>query len=792
MGQQPFPWEFFAQGGESPVITQAAGVRVTAPASDAYIKRITEAMRDFYGIKVESNNKASASVGSTLDGMGVPIENIAGAPVPSDKKDESYKWTDEDSRKLVNEITNEAFRELQAADPTVGEEVWEQLFRGIGASFLGERSVVNPDFNVNSAEFETLNITDQIINKTVVKFENLAGRSKNNPNMLFRVTRLAEWRDSMYGQGLISDDVYDALRNPSLNFKDESVQEQASMITQMLIINEPAWTDKVVQDTTTSFDKGTKKLLGTVSMQDIVEGTPSDVTDLLPLPAVTRRNLIAQQREEALYNKFGSTKNLKTGTELLLGTVIEDEDGVNKATRAKFLEMANNYRTSIIMENPMLTEDEIERMTYQYIIGSQTPQMGEYPGDDRSPYDRIWEAEAVKVRNQKREDTRKTAFGKLDTDSKVQTAIKAFIEDPNNFGSGAAVDTATLNELVTEYRRLVIEADATGMPVPDINAFMSQWNQQRTADGVPTLGQSVAAKYFGDYTADETRLDTIRTNLNLGPERPTDRRLFPTGDYGAVRQIDIEKQKLFKENPSLLMTAAGRKQVDDQVRNMFAGYGMTPSGDLAEWSGTYRDPVTGELKFAQGQDFVDNINNFDPITQYLFARAGTAYNPGFVSPAEMFAIQRGSGVPSLPSWLFGSTGMDTRYTTKDGITPMKVVDGKQVVDMDKVTKHRVPSGPWTPSPGYTPPDNTPPNITTEPYFDLGYKAIQTSVPEPQEEFDPYPQNNIFGINNYDPDQYGKFTPYIAKLGTAYRGGDFQGSESNPFVNPFNDPVWYKL
>ena len=89
--------------------------------------------------------------------------------------------------------------------------------------------------------------------------------------------------------------------------------------------------------------------------------------------------------------------------------------------------------------------------------------------------------------------------------------------------------------------------------------------------------------------------------------------------------------------------------------------------------------------------------------------------------------------------------MDTRYTAKDGVTPMKVENRKQVVDMDKVTKHQVPSGPWTPSPGYTPPDNTPPNITTEPYFDLGYNAIQTSVPEPQEEFDPYPQNNIFGF-----------------------------------------------
>ena len=110
MGQQPFPWEFFAQGGESPVITQAVGERVTTLPSTEYIKRITEAMRDFYGIKVESNNKASASVGSTLDGMEVPIEYTEGAPVSSDKKDESYKWTDEDSRKLVNEITNEAFR----------------------------------------------------------------------------------------------------------------------------------------------------------------------------------------------------------------------------------------------------------------------------------------------------------------------------------------------------------------------------------------------------------------------------------------------------------------------------------------------------------------------------------------------------------------------------------------------------------------------------------------------------------------------------------------------------------
>ena len=652
MGQQPFPWEFFAQGGESPVITQAAGVRVTAPASDAYIKRITEAMRDFYGIKVKSNNKASAAVASTLEvDLGVPIENTAGAPVSSDKKDESYKWTDEDSRKLVNEITNEAFRELQAADPTVGEEVRDQIFRGIGASFLGERSVVDPDFNVNSAAFESLYITDQIINKTVVKFENLAGRSKNNPNMLFRVTRLAEWRDSMYGQGLISDDVYDALRTPSLRFTDDSVQEQASMITQMLIFNEPAWTDKVVQDTTTSFDKGTKKLLGTVSMQDIVEGTPNDVVDLLPLPAVTRRNLIAQQREEALYNQFGSTKDLKTGTELLLGTVTEDEDGVNKKTRAKFLDMATNYRNSLKREYPDLTEDEIERMTYQYIIGSQAPQMGEYPGDDMSPYDRLYDAEVVKVRNKKREDARKTAFGKLDTNTKVQTAIKAFIED--NLGSGAAVDALTLNELTSQYRRLVIEADATGMPVPDINVFMDEWNQQRTADGVPTLGQSVAAKYFGDYTADETRLDKIRTNLNLGSELPTDTRLFPTGDYGAVRQIDIEKQKLFAEDMSLLTTAAGRKWVDDQVRNKFAGHGMTPSGDLAEWSGNYRDPVTGEIKFAQGQDFVNNISKFDPITQYLFQRAGTAYNPGFVSPAEMFAMQRGIGTPSLPSWLYG-------------------------------------------------------------------------------------------------------------------------------------------
>ena len=761
MGQQPFPWEFFAQGGDAPVITQEAGVRATALPDfelelDDLVKEMTARMREELGIKVESNNQASREVqgGGLIPNANQP-QQWAVATDP-DKKDESFKWNDINSRKLLDEMSREAFMSLQSINPNLSIQDYNGIKSNIAKSFLGDRSLVDPDFNVNSPEFTTLNDSNKIANRTIIKFENLLDRSRNNPNMLFQVNRLAEWRDSMYGQGLIPDEVYDALRNPSLNFKDESVQQQASLITQMLIINEPEWTDKVLEKTTTSFDRGTKSLVSGVRMQDIVEGTPNDVIDLLPLPAVTERNLIAQQREQALFNKFSSEKDLSSGINLLLGPAEEDEDGINKKARNRFIEDVENYRNRIYMNNPMLSGDEIEQLTYQYVLNSQTPQMGEYPGDDRSPYDRIWEAEAVKDRNKKREDARKTAFGKLDTNSKVQTAIKAFIED--NIGSGAAVDTLTLNELTSQYRKLVIEADATGMPVPDINAFMGQWDQQRLADGVPTLYETVAEKYFGDYTADTTRLDSIRTDLNLGADLPTDQALFPTGDYGAVGQVDRKKQELFAENPSLLMTAAGRKQVDEQAREFFAGYGMTPSGDLAEWSGTYRDPVTGEIKFAQGQDFVNNISKFDPATQYLFQRAGTAYNPGWFSAAEMFKAQRGVMPPALPSGLFGSTGMKTQYFTDEGKTPMKVQNGEQVVDMSKVRSHQIGAGPMGPSPGYVAPNTAPPNITNEPYFDLGYNPIRSSVSQPQPEFNPYPQGNILGgvpgLGGYNPEQWG--------------------------------------
>ena len=170
MGQQPFPWEFFAQGGESPVITQAAGARVAAIPGfelelDDLVKEMTARMREELGIKVESNNQASIKVqgGGLIPNANQPQQWTLG--VDPDKKDESFKWNDINSRKLLDEMSREAFMSLQSINPNLSIQDYNGIKSNIAKSFLGDRSLVDPDFNVNSPEFTTLNDFNKIANK---------------------------------------------------------------------------------------------------------------------------------------------------------------------------------------------------------------------------------------------------------------------------------------------------------------------------------------------------------------------------------------------------------------------------------------------------------------------------------------------------------------------------------------------------------------------------------------------------------------------------------------------------
>ncbi len=330
--------------------------------------------------------------------------------------------------------------------------------------------------------------------------------------------------------------------------------------------------------------------------------------------------------------------------------------------------------------------------------------------------------------------------------STATTAIKNAVQgmDGPGMGHGLLPSTETLNSLGTNYYQYV-------QGQKQQQAFAMTPEQYIDAIGRENVIDSVNQKRVDDYKNTDAFTELMRGMVGL-PERPE---VDGGGEFGAVQDFADVFESQLRAVPGSI---DNQKDALEATMLSFQGQGITPMGDFAPFSGMRMDKF-GQPIYESGPEFLQNLSLYPWQVQEMVNYAQNR------PPSDIVAERFGAaGPPSPPSNIFGQK--ETRYFTSGGETPMHVVGGQLVPDMSKVRSVQLPSGPFKVSTPYLPSTEVlrpepppPPNITTEPYFNLGFNPIASSVQEPQAEFDPYPQSNIFGINNYDPDQYGKFSPY---------------------------------
>ena len=374
----------------------------------------------------------------------------------------------------------------------------------------------------------------------------------------------------------------------------------------------------------------------------------------------------------------------------------------------------------------------------------------------------------------------KTHHDTIKTTSDARTQLSNAIQSmpETGMGHGRLPSAEALDRLADNYYQHVQQQKDANRPFLSSEEFINVMDRTKLVD-------LVNQQRVSDYKDTDAFKELIRNTVGL-PERPESQ---GGGEYCAVTDLGKMFESLLRNVPgSVDRPGAASDYVLQSIYG--SGEGITPMGDFAPFSGMRMDQF-GQPIYESGPEFLENLSLYPWQVQGMVHYARNR-------PALDIVSERFGGVaPSPPSNIFGEK--QTQYFVDDGEPPTKTIDGHQVLNMDAVRTVDVPAGPFTASTPYLSTSGTekpisealpPPNITTEPYLNLGFNAIQTSIPEHQlrqEEFVPYPQNNILGLGDYDQQRWGEFSPYTSRPGSGYRGGTFPGTA--PQETDIFSPGW---
>ena len=335
-----------------------------------YIKSITEKINEALGIEISSaQNQTNLSAALGAGG----IDGSVMLPPPSTTTTLTpYQWNDTKTKVLLDEMVLDVFRNSE-----LSEDEWdnEELKTSIALKtipeivthFLEGENKYNPAFNVTSDEWRSpvgdkgLSAEVKAARMTILKMEELYDR---DPRRLQKWQRVTDIINEMYERELITDEVWDAYRNPrSLNVSADAAAT-ANNLLNTIQANESFLTSIALEKADTgTFNVAINKSLNGITLENINE---TRFGRLLGID----KNIVNEHRSRFI--RFNNTTSVSKQLEIMLG--VTGNTDIDKNVRSNLESIIQNLKISAINRNPQSTDEEINRLLFEQILEFQRPE----------------------------------------------------------------------------------------------------------------------------------------------------------------------------------------------------------------------------------------------------------------------------------------------------------------------------------------------------------------------------------------------------------------------------------
>ena len=366
------------------------------------IAELTNRILAFVGV-ADDDIKVTSKMGTAIDEVftetGDSTEDLVltRPTVTKNTIPDKRTWSGNDTIRFVNEIANEVLAELDKTDPTTPRDQAERniLHRTIidklynsSTGLFGSRKksetgdfksgIGDPQYDETSDEFLEMKPVDRSIVSAINQFEDLAKRNgKTRWNLNFKTNRIAQIREELLEQELISPELYEAMKGTRRGFIDDGIQDEAYNILSSLQTNERELT-KAILNRSTSYNYRTAvgQYISAANPDDIRAGVLNDVAETLPLSENVIRNQIEQDNQSSMQTAFANNTNLANAVSDILGPIpptTDDEDKIEKNTRDRLLNYLESYRANIRRDNPNLSDQEVGSFLYSALMDANAP-----------------------------------------------------------------------------------------------------------------------------------------------------------------------------------------------------------------------------------------------------------------------------------------------------------------------------------------------------------------------------------------------------------------------------------
>ena len=526
-----------------------------------YIKSITEKINEALGTEIYSAQDQK-NLNEAVYGGGGPVVSPP-TPRATTTTLTPYQWNDTKTKVLLDEMMLDVFRNSE-----LSEDEWdnEELKTSIALKaipeivthFLEGENKYNPAFNVTSDEWRSpvgdkgLSAEVKAARMNILKMEELYDR---DPRRLQKWQRVTDIINEMYERELITDEVYDAYKNPrSLNVSANAATTANNLIN-TIQANESFLTSIALEKSDTgTFNIAIGKSLNGITLENINE---TRFGRLLGID----KNIVNEHRSRFI--RFNNTTSVSKQLEIMLG-VAGDSD-IDKNVRSNLESIIQNLKISAINRNPQATDEEINRLLFEKILEFQRPEQIE-----------LSDAEGGGLMAGKR-------------------FIDNLIEDEYR-KKGIDLSPADGISAAKDYLRK-LRGNRYSLTDEQYGYMADVWyNEQLEAYGkgiAPKSNEEIFSK-LNDFIIQNAQTQSQKETMTKQIEFDT--KVQSSG-------INLDQYK-FDQNY--------REQADkslDRLRQQ--GLGLTPMNTIGFLPGaTYVDPATGQLAQIEGKDILDNLNLF--------------------------------------------------------------------------------------------------------------------------------------------------------------------------------------
>ena len=631
---------------------------MATPEITALTQRIRESIKlsdDTAGFTPEELQDRHEKLAKAKKDSNPESQVLPDVPTVTTDKTTLYTWGDDDTEKLLDEITREIIRDLESIDPiedgdqdefTARYTQIQNILLNPTNGLFGGRGHYNADYIETSPEYAGLEPILQSSAKSVVKFEKLIKKNgKNRTHLNFKQSREQQYIEEFLEQEIISPEIYDALQGRGTKFIDDGIQEEAAALMSSLIRKESELTTTILNTypDTSTFRSGIGRYVTAANPNDIRSGIFNDVAATLPLVENVIRDQIEQSNLEAMREAFATNANLANAVTDILGPVMvatDDEDKIEANTRKRLINYLESIRTSLKNSDPSRSDQELGRLLHSALMEARSKGPVDEAGmPGQSLIDQMRNQEIGIVTNKK--DTaayneRKAAWEaemkRLQGASKSDGLAKAKEYLANQFTLDTTISAEGLNKMAAEWYQQQQDALARGGEVFSDSEIFGQFNASILGPG---------------GFIDQGWADQAVKNPSLMYETYTD-------PNNPERQLKVSD-------------AANR-----------SGYQMAPSGQVGEFGtrfdpvrgervggATYIDPNTGRIAVDQfgnpillkGKEILDNAHLVDPLTLFNYLRT-MEMTPGEIENMGRYQI------PSFPMEDFSALFPDRERATK--------------------------------------------------------------------------------------------------------------------------------